>query len=150
MEGWRRDSIFNPALHPDRPPIRQTQTQHSILFLLIQVIKNLKASVQLIIITVKPWLLRCYKGEQWSITVWQSLFGFYCMSTFCTISIVCCSILQCFLNLSSPYKVGQVSWWALSVDTVPLYVTDVTGATVGIEGEGLQAICPGSSFEKGW
>lgn len=34
--------------------------------------------------------------------------------------------------------------------TVPLYVTDVTGATVGIEREGLQAICPGSRFEKGW
>lgn len=28
-------------------------------------------------------------------------------------------------------------------------VTDVTGATVGIEREGLQAICPGSRFEKG-
>lgn len=34
--------------------------------------------------------------------------------------------------------------------TVPLYVTDVTGATVGIEREGLRAICPGSRFEKGW
>ena len=30
-----------------------------------------------------------------------------------------------------------------------LYVTDVSGATVGIEWEGLEAICPGSRFEKG-
>lgn len=34
--------------------------------------------------------------------------------------------------------------------TVPLYVTDVTRATVGIEREGLQTICPGSRFEKEW
>ena len=34
--------------------------------------------------------------------------------------------------------------------TGPLDVTDVTGATVGIEREGLQAICPGSRFEKAW
>lgn len=34
--------------------------------------------------------------------------------------------------------------------TVRLYVTDVGGATVGIEREGLRAICPGSRFEKGW
>ncbi|MEQ2280975.1 hypothetical protein AMECASPLE_025669 [Ameca splendens] len=32
----------------------------------------------------------------------------------------------------------------------PQYVTDVTGATVGNEKEGLQAICPGSSFERMW
>lgn len=44
----------------------------------------------------------------------------------------------------------RVSRWALSVHTVSLYVTDVSGATVGIEREGLQAICPGSRFEKGW
>lgn len=36
------------------------------------------------------------------------------------------------------------------VHTVLLYVTDVTGATVGIQKEGLQAICPGSRFEKTW
>lgn len=42
-----------------------------------------------------------------------------------------------------------MSWGALSAHTVRLYVTDVSGATVGIGREGLQAICPGSRFEKG-
>lgn len=36
-----------------------------------------------------------------------------------------------------------------TVLAVRLCVTDVSGATVGIEWEGLQAICPGSRFEKG-
>lgn len=72
----------------------------------------------------------------------------YCMSTFSP--IVSSSILKSFLNLSPAHGVRLVSWRALSVHTVPLYVTDVTGATVGIEREGLQAICPGSRFEKGW
>lgn len=36
-----------------------------------------------------------------------------------------------------------------AVFAVRLYVTDVSGATVGIEWEELQAICPGSRFEKG-
>lgn len=70
------------------------------------------------------------------------------MSTFSTMSIVRRSISP--KSQALPYKVRQVSWGALSVHTVRLYVTDVSGATVGIEREGLQAICPGSRFEKGW
>lgn len=43
-----------------------------------------------------------------------------------------------------------MSWQALLVCTVSQYVTDVTGATVGLKREGLQAICPGSRFERMW
>lgn len=89
--------------------------------------------------------IRAAEHERWHRALSQSV---YCMSTF--LHNVHCPPQHLAQISGAPYKVRQVSWGALSAHTVRLYVTDVSGATVGIEREGLQAICPGSRFEKGW